>query len=76
MAQPTLVVVTGGPGAGTTTLAHELARLIPCPAVCRDEIKEGLVHGDPSYVPAPGDDEAYSALDTFSVSSTSSRMQA
>jgi predicted kinase len=65
MGKPKLVVVTGAPGTGTTTLAHELARLIPCPAVCRDEIKEGLVHRDPTYVPKPGDDEAYKALDTF-----------
>ena len=41
--QPTLVVVTGQPGAGKTTLAHALAREVHCPAVSRDEIKEGLV---------------------------------
>jgi predicted kinase len=43
MRQPALIVVTGQPGAGKTTLAHALARAVPCPAVCRDEIKEGLV---------------------------------
>ena len=41
--QPTLIVVTGPAGAGKTTLAHALAREVHCPAVCRDEIKEGLV---------------------------------
>ncbi len=41
---PTLVIVSGPSGSGKTTLAHELARAIPCPAVCRDEIKEGMVH--------------------------------
>ena len=44
MALPTLVVVSGPPRAGKTTLAHEIARAIPCPAVCRDELKEGMVH--------------------------------
>jgi predicted kinase len=40
---PLLIVVTGRPGAGKTTLAHTLARSIRCPALCRDEFKEGLV---------------------------------
>jgi len=38
-----LTVVTGRPGAGKTTLAHDLARAVRCPLVARDEIKEGLV---------------------------------
>jgi predicted kinase len=40
---PRLIVVTGRPGAGKTTLAHVLAREVRCPAICRDEFKEGLV---------------------------------
>jgi predicted kinase len=40
---PALIIVTGRPGAGKTTLAHALARAVRCPAVSRDEIKEGLV---------------------------------
>ncbi len=40
---PLLAVVTGRPGAGKTTLAHALARAIHCPAICRDELKEGYV---------------------------------
>jgi hypothetical protein len=37
-------------------LAHTLARAIPCPAISRDEIKEGMVHahGD-AFEPSAGD---------------------
>jgi len=41
---PTLVVVSGPAGSGKTTLAHAIASAVGCPAVCRDEIKEGMVH--------------------------------
>lgn len=57
MTKPTLVVVSGPSGAGKTTLAHELARAIPCPAICRDEIKEGMVHAvREGFVAATGDE--------------------
>jgi len=62
--QPALIVVAGRPGAGKTTLAHALARAVRCPAVCRDEIKEGLactVGG----AGAPGDDLQRRASDAF-----------
>jgi predicted kinase len=56
VATPTLVVVSGPPGSGKTTLAHEIARTIACPAICRDEIKEGMVHAHGStFEPAAGD---------------------
>jgi predicted kinase len=53
---PTLVVVSGPPGSGKTTLAHELSKGIGCPAICRDEIKEGMAqaHGR-EFQGAPGD---------------------
>jgi len=41
---PSLIIITGRPGSGKTQLAHALARAIPCPAICRDEFKEGYVN--------------------------------
>ncbi|MBF6439651.1 AAA family ATPase [Nocardia cyriacigeorgica] len=41
--RPTLIVVSGPPGSGKTTLAHALAQRLGVPAVIRDEIKQGMV---------------------------------
>src|SRR5439155_9923508 len=41
---PSMTIVAGRPGSGKTTLAHALARAIRCPAICRDEMKEGIVN--------------------------------
>ncbi|HJV15533.1 MAG TPA: AAA family ATPase [Propionibacteriaceae bacterium] len=47
--------MTGPAGSGKTTLAHRLAAMIGCPALCRDEIKEGMVAATPDFVPGPSD---------------------
>jgi len=61
-----LIVVSGPAGSGKTTLAHTLARRIGCPAVCRDEIKEGMVHAaGPDFAAAPGDPLTMRTLPTF-----------
>jgi predicted kinase len=62
---PTLVVVSGPPGAGKTTLAHEIARAVGCPAICRDEIKEGMAHATPGFVPSPSDELTTRTLPVF-----------
>jgi predicted kinase len=43
MTQKQLVVVSGSPGAGKTTLAVPLARLLGLPLICKDDIKESLI---------------------------------
>lgn len=51
MALPRLTVVSGPPGSGKTTLAHQLAQELGCPAIVRDEIKQGMVDATPGYEP-------------------------
>jgi len=63
--RPTLVVVSGPPGSGKTTLAHQIARAVGCPAICRDEIKEGMVHATPGFVPGPSDELTMRTLPAF-----------
>ena len=42
MTVPLLVLVSGPPGAGKTTLAHQLAPRLKLPLVAKDDIKESL----------------------------------
>jgi predicted kinase len=63
--RPTLVLVTGPGGSGKTTLAHLVAGAIGCPAVCRDEIKEGMVHATPGFRPSPADPLTQRTVTTF-----------
>ncbi len=65
MGRPQLIVVTGAPGSGKTTLAYALALRIGCPLVARDAIKEGLVAATPGYRPAPVDELAHRANAAF-----------
>lgn len=44
MKRPLLILVTGRPGAGKTTLAGQMGRAWHLPVISRDGIKEGLVH--------------------------------
>jgi predicted kinase len=52
-------------GTGKTTLAHKLAEAVGCPAICRDEIKEGMVHTAPGFVAGPGDELTMRTLPVF-----------
>jgi len=61
---PSLIVVTGRPGAGKSTLARALARAVRCPLLSRDEIKEGLVHAT-GEIDDPGGESQRRATDAF-----------
>jgi predicted kinase len=64
----TLIVISGPAGSGKTTLAHALASRLGCPAISRDEIKEGMVHAarrETAFVARPGDELTVKTLPVF-----------
>ena len=65
LSHPSLIVVSGPPGSGKTTLAHEIATVVGCPAICRDEIKEGMAHAAPGFTPTHGDELTVRTLPAF-----------
>ena len=65
ISRPTLIVVSGPAGSGKTTLAHRLAAAVGCPALCRDELKEGMVAATPDFVPFTSDPLTLRTYDLF-----------
>jgi predicted kinase len=62
--RPRLILVTGPPGSGKTTLAYALAAAIGCPVVSRDAIKEGMAAAEPGFAATMSDQLS---LRTYSV---------
>ncbi|GLV88774.1 hypothetical protein Slala04_02280 [Streptomyces lavendulae subsp. lavendulae] len=62
---PLLAVVSGPPATGKTTLARELAEHLGCPAILRDEIKQGMVMNHPGHDPDGDDPLNIPALEAF-----------
>ena len=62
---PTLAVVSGPAASGKTTLARQIAAALGCPAISRDEIKQGMAHATPGFVAGPGDELTRRTLPVF-----------
>ncbi len=64
-ARPTLMVISGPPGPGKTTPAHRLAAAIGCPAICRDEVEQGMAESNQGFSLGPSDPLTIRTLSTF-----------
>jgi len=65
MANPLLIVVTGRPASGKTTLSQILSEEIKCPLLSRDRFKEGYINTFLSQhkdLPARTDQDIYEAF--------------
>ena len=65
MNKPLLLIITGRPGAGKTTLADQLCRDWYLPMVSRDRIKEGYVHTLGNYHDSLPEDSNLQATNLF-----------
>jgi predicted kinase len=65
MNKPLLVVITGRPASGKSTLAHILAKEIKCPLVSRDELKEGYINTTGLHHNELNNSSALHVYDTF-----------
>ena len=65
MGRPRLILVTGPPGSGKTTLAYALGAAIGCPVVSRDAIKEGMAAAEPGFTATMSDPLSLRTYEVF-----------
>ena len=65
MNKPLLLIITGRPASGKTTLARLISRQIHCPVISRDELKEGYINTIGLTTAETGDTATLQIYDTF-----------
>jgi predicted kinase len=65
MNKPLLLIITGSPASGKTTLAHILAERLQCPLISRDSIKAGLVRTVAAHSAELGRSADWQVYETF-----------